>query len=123
MFSSCSKYHVLCLSSSSKSRNKLDLKHTDKWYIVFIYRLHFKYAASHWLITYCCIKYYTSLWMGFKLTTLVVIGTDCIFLWRISIRHCCNHYHVCTLYYNIQQWSTSIFEINSTGDNDDSITT
>jgi len=27
-------------------------------------------------ITYCCIEY-TSTWMGFKLTTLVVIGTDC----------------------------------------------
>ena len=28
------------------------------------------------LITYCCIEY-TSLWTGFVLTTLVVIGTDC----------------------------------------------
>ena len=36
-------------------------------------------SASHWqtFITQCCIKY-TSPWVGFKLTTLVVIGTDCI---------------------------------------------
>jgi hypothetical protein len=29
-------------------------------------------------ITYCCIEY-TSPWSGIKLTTLVVIGTDCIY--------------------------------------------
>jgi len=28
-------------------------------------------------ITQCCIEY-TSPWVGFELTTLVVIGTDCI---------------------------------------------
>ena len=36
-------------------------------------------VASHWqtLSHKCCIDY-TSPWMGFKLTTSVVIGTDCI---------------------------------------------
>ena len=36
-------------------------------------------VASHWqtLPHKCCIEY-TSPWTGFKLTTLVVIGTDCI---------------------------------------------
>jgi hypothetical protein len=37
-------------------------------------------------ITVCCIEY-TSPWMGFKLTTLVVIGTDCI-------SSCKSNYHV-----------------------------
>jgi hypothetical protein len=32
-------------------------------------------------ITQCCIKY-TSPWSGFKLTTLVIIGTDCINICR-----------------------------------------
>ena len=38
-----------------------------------------KAVASHWqtLSHKCCIEY-TSPWTGFKLTTLVVIGTDCI---------------------------------------------
>jgi len=34
-----------------------------------------KYLTN--FITYCCIEY-TSPWVGFKLTTLVVIGADCI---------------------------------------------
>ena len=35
-------------------------------------------VASHWqtFITWCCIEY-TSQWTRFKLTTLVVIGTNC----------------------------------------------
>jgi hypothetical protein len=38
-------------------------------------------------ITICCIEY-TSPWTGFELTTLVVIGTDCI--------GSCNKYHTIT---------------------------
>ena len=39
-------------------------------------------------ITYCCIEY-TSPWTGFDLTTLVVIGTDCI-------DSCKSNYHTTT---------------------------
>ena len=41
-------------------------------------------------IKYCCIEY-TSQWAGFKLTTLVVIGTDCI-------GSCKSNYHTTTTY-------------------------
>ena len=39
-------------------------------------------------VTLCCIKY-TLPWMGFELTTLVVIGTDCI-------GSCKSNYHTIT---------------------------
>jgi hypothetical protein len=39
-------------------------------------------------ITYCCVEY-TSPWMGFELTTLVVIGTDCT-------GSCKSNYHTIT---------------------------
>ena len=35
------------------------------------------------LITYCCIKY-TLPWAAFKLTMLVVIGTDCKGSWKLN---------------------------------------
>jgi len=37
---------------------------------------HHPHIASYWQ-AYCCIKY-TSLWTGLELTSLAVIGTDCI---------------------------------------------
>jgi hypothetical protein len=40
------------------------------------------------LITWCCIEY-TSPWAGFELTTLVMIGTDCI-------GDCISNYHAIT---------------------------
>ena len=45
-------------------------------------------VASHSQIIYCCIEY-TSPWAGFELTTLVVIGTDCI-------GSCKSNYHTIT---------------------------
>ena len=45
-------------------------------------------VASHSQIIYCCIEY-TSPWAGFELTTLVVIGTDCI-------GSCKSNYHMIT---------------------------
>ena len=47
-------------------------------------------SASHWQ-TYHTMLYieYTSPWMGFELTTLVVIGTDCI-------GNCKSNYHTIT---------------------------
>jgi len=41
------------------------------------------------VITYCCIKY-NQPWMGFKLTTLVMLGTDCTC-------SCKSNYHMITL--------------------------
>jgi hypothetical protein len=35
-------------------------------------------AASHWQTLLCCIEYTLHVRVGFKPTTLVVIGTDCI---------------------------------------------
>ena len=40
-------------------------------------------------ITYCCIEY-TSPWVGFQLTTFVVIGTDCT-------GSCKSNYHTLTM--------------------------
>ena len=55
-----------------------------------VLRENFQSVASHWqnLITLCCIEC-TSQWAGFKLTTLVVIGTDCI-------GSCKSNYHTIT---------------------------
>jgi len=43
-------------------------------------------TASHWqTLSQCCIEY-TSQWTRFKLTTLVVIGTDCTGSWKSNYR-------------------------------------
>ena len=50
-------------------------------------------------ITQCCIEH-TTIWVGFKLTTLMVIGTDCIGSWK------CNYHMITTTTAPAPLWLT-----------------
>jgi hypothetical protein len=60
--------------------------------------------ASHWqTLSQCCIEY-TSSWVGFKLTLLVVIGTDCI-------GSCKSNYNTITTMTEANWWKNAMWHL------------